>query len=128
MPEPVRVLLTGRHGQLGQALVASVPAGLELIATGRGEVAGGAPADLMESEPLFRVEAGGVDHLTKSPVEQLRGPIPHEHRPRASPGDQGVDAIACLLCQPVGPVTLPPLAGLGSDNEIRSVVVLDHGP
>jgi dTDP-4-dehydrorhamnose reductase len=38
MPEPVRVLLTGRHGQLGQALVASVPAGLELIATGRGEL------------------------------------------------------------------------------------------
>ncbi|MEA5416282.1 dTDP-4-dehydrorhamnose reductase [Synechococcus sp. BA-132 BA5] len=38
MPEPVRVLLTGRHGQLGQALVASVPAGIELIATGRGEL------------------------------------------------------------------------------------------
>ena len=38
MPEPVRVLLTGRHGKLGQALVASVPAGIELIATGRGEL------------------------------------------------------------------------------------------
>ena len=38
MTEPVRVLLTGRHGQLGQALVASVPAGIELIATGRGEL------------------------------------------------------------------------------------------
>ena len=38
MPEPVRVLLTGRHGQLGQALVASAPAGVELIATGRGEL------------------------------------------------------------------------------------------
>ncbi len=38
MPEPVRVLLTGRHGQLGQALVASAPTGIELIATGRGEL------------------------------------------------------------------------------------------
>lgn len=38
MPEPVRVLLTGRHGQLGQALVASAPTGLDLIATGRGEL------------------------------------------------------------------------------------------
>lgn len=38
MPEPVRVLLTGRHGQLGQALVASPPAGIELIATGRDEL------------------------------------------------------------------------------------------
>jgi dTDP-4-dehydrorhamnose reductase len=38
MPEPVRVLLTGRHGQLGQALLASVPAGIDLIPTGRDEL------------------------------------------------------------------------------------------
>ncbi|MCP9857582.1 dTDP-4-dehydrorhamnose reductase [Cyanobium sp. Cruz-8D1] len=34
----MRVLLTGRHGQLGQALLASVPSGVELLATGRGEL------------------------------------------------------------------------------------------
>ena len=38
MPQPVRVLLTGRQGQLGQALLASVPAGIDLIATGREEL------------------------------------------------------------------------------------------
>ncbi|MEA5444143.1 sugar nucleotide-binding protein, partial [Cyanobium gracile] len=34
----MRVLLTGRHGQLGRALTARVPAGIELIATGRDEL------------------------------------------------------------------------------------------
>ena len=38
MPEPVRVLLTGRHGQLGQALLAAVPEGIAVIATGREEL------------------------------------------------------------------------------------------
>ncbi|WP_216899906.1 dTDP-4-dehydrorhamnose reductase [Synechococcus sp. CCY 9618] len=38
MPEPVRVLLTGRDGQLGRALLAAVPQGIELIATGRQEL------------------------------------------------------------------------------------------
>jgi dTDP-4-dehydrorhamnose reductase len=38
MPEPVRVLLTGRHGQLGRALMARVPAAFEVIATGRNEL------------------------------------------------------------------------------------------
>ena len=34
----MKVLLTGRQGQLGQALVQSVPQGIELIATGRSEL------------------------------------------------------------------------------------------
>lgn len=34
----MKVLLTGAAGQLGQALIASKPAGLELIACGRGEL------------------------------------------------------------------------------------------
>lgn len=38
MSSPQRVLLTGRNGQLGHALLASVPAGVELIATGRSEL------------------------------------------------------------------------------------------
>ena len=35
MTQPLRVLLTGAGGQLGRALVASVPPGVELIATSR---------------------------------------------------------------------------------------------
>jgi dTDP-4-dehydrorhamnose reductase len=35
MPEPVRVLLTGRSGQLGRALAASLPEAIELIAPDR---------------------------------------------------------------------------------------------
>ena len=38
MPEPVRVLLTGRHGQLGRALMDRVPAAFEVIATGRDDL------------------------------------------------------------------------------------------
>merc|ERR1712185_80521 len=34
----MRVLLTGAGGQLGQALIASAPDGLELVATGRSEL------------------------------------------------------------------------------------------
>ena len=41
MPEPVRVLLTGRHGQLGQALLAAVPEGIAVIATGLGGAGSG---------------------------------------------------------------------------------------
>ena len=36
MDQTIRVLLTGAAGQLGQALIASAPEGIELIATGRG--------------------------------------------------------------------------------------------
>ncbi len=38
MPEPVRVLLTGRNGQLGRALAASLPEGVTLIAPDRSEL------------------------------------------------------------------------------------------
>jgi len=38
MSAPLRVLLTGRDGQLGRALADSVPAGVALIACGRAEL------------------------------------------------------------------------------------------
>ena len=34
----MKVLLTGAAGQLGQALIASAPEGIELVATGRQEL------------------------------------------------------------------------------------------
>ena len=45
----MKVLLTGRSGQLGQALVASAPDGLELLTTSRAEL------DL--ADPLFLLSA-----------------------------------------------------------------------
>lgn len=38
MTAPIRVLLTGKDGQLGQALQSLLPAGVELVATGRQEL------------------------------------------------------------------------------------------
>jgi dTDP-4-dehydrorhamnose reductase len=46
----MKVLLTGAAGQLGQALLASVPAGIELIATSRQGGAGLLPLDLADGE------------------------------------------------------------------------------
>ena len=46
----MKVLLTGAEGQLGQALLASVPAGIELIATSRQGGAGLLPLDLADGE------------------------------------------------------------------------------
>ena len=45
----MKVLLTGRAGQLGQALVASAPDGVELVATSRAEL------DLADSEACCRI-------------------------------------------------------------------------
>ena len=45
----MKVLLTGRAGQLGQALVASAPDGVELVATSRAEL------DLADSAACFRI-------------------------------------------------------------------------
>ena len=45
----MKVLLTGRDGQLGQALVASAPEGVELVATSRGEL------DLADSAACCRI-------------------------------------------------------------------------
>ncbi|QNI69255.1 dTDP-4-dehydrorhamnose reductase [Cyanobium sp. NS01] len=47
--EPLKVLLTGAAGQLGQALVASAPAGLELIATSRSGGEGLSALDLADA-------------------------------------------------------------------------------
>ncbi len=45
----MKVLLTGRSGQLGQALVASAPDGVELMATSRAEL------DLADSAACCRI-------------------------------------------------------------------------
>ena len=75
MPEPVRVLLTGRHGQLGQALVASVPAGLELIATGRGELDLADPsacrAAVEQHRPDWVLNAGAYTAVDRAESEPL---------------------------------------------------------
>jgi dTDP-4-dehydrorhamnose reductase len=73
MPEPVRVLLTGRHGQLGQALVASVPAGVELIATGRDtlDLADGAAcrAAVDQHRPDWVLNAGAYTAVDRAESE-----------------------------------------------------------
>ena len=45
----MKVLLTGRSGQLGQALMASAPDGVELVATSRAEL------DLADSAACRRI-------------------------------------------------------------------------
>ncbi|WP_254945906.1 dTDP-4-dehydrorhamnose reductase [Cyanobium sp. AMD-g] len=73
MPEPVRVLLTGRHGQLGQALVASAPAGIELIATGRGELdladAAACRAAVDQHRPDWVLNAGAYTAVDRAESE-----------------------------------------------------------
>ncbi len=73
MPEPVRVLLTGRQGQLGQALVASVPAGVELIATGRDtlDLADGAAcrAAVDQHRPDWVLNAGAYTAVDRAESE-----------------------------------------------------------
>lgn len=73
MPEPVRVLLTGRHGQLGQALVASVPAGIELIATGRGELdladAAACRSAVQQHRPDWVLNAGAYTAVDRAESE-----------------------------------------------------------
>jgi len=80
MPEPVRVLLTGRHGQLGRALVASAPAGLELIATGRGELdladPGACRAAVEQHRPDWVLNAGAYTAVDRAEAEaELAGAV-----------------------------------------------------
>jgi dTDP-4-dehydrorhamnose reductase len=73
MPEPLRVLLTGRHGQLGQALVASTPAGIELIATGRGELdladAAACRSAVEQHRPDWVLNAGAYTAVDRAETE-----------------------------------------------------------
>jgi dTDP-4-dehydrorhamnose reductase len=73
MPEPVRVLLTGRHGQLGQALLASVPAGIDLIPTGRDELDLADPAAcraaVQRHRPDWVLNAGAYTAVDRAEAE-----------------------------------------------------------
>lgn len=76
MPEAVRVLLTGRDGQLGQALAASVPAGIDLIATGRAELDLADPAACREAvkhhRPDWVLNAGAYTAVDRAEAEPER--------------------------------------------------------
>ena len=70
----MKVLLTGAHGQLGQALIASRPKGIELIATSRTELdlaeAGACSAAVQYHRPDWVLNAGAytaVDHAESEP-------------------------------------------------------------
>jgi dTDP-4-dehydrorhamnose reductase len=73
MPQPVRVLLTGRHGQLGQALLARVPAGIDLIATGRDALdladADACRAAVAQHRPDWVLNAGAYTAVDRAEAE-----------------------------------------------------------
>jgi dTDP-4-dehydrorhamnose reductase len=73
MPEPVRVLLTGRHGQLGRALLAGPPAGIEVIATGRDELdladAAACQAAVTRHRPDWVLNAGAYTAVDRAEAE-----------------------------------------------------------
>ncbi len=73
MPQPVRVLLTGRQGQLGQALLASAPAGIDLIATGRQELDLADPAAcraaVAQHRPDWVLNAGAYTAVDRAEAE-----------------------------------------------------------
>ncbi|WP_411876702.1 dTDP-4-dehydrorhamnose reductase [Vulcanococcus limneticus] len=79
MTPPLRVLLTGAGGQLGRALVASVPPGVELIATGRRSGDGLVALDLADAEacrtavrshrPTWVLNAGAYTAVDRAEAE-----------------------------------------------------------
>ena len=73
MPEPVRVLLTGRHGQLGRALLAGPPAGIKVIATGRDELdladAAACRAAVARHRPDWVLNAGAYTAVDRAEAE-----------------------------------------------------------
>ena len=70
---PLRVLLTGRDGQLGQALLASVPGGISLIACGRAELDLADPAAcaaaVAEHRPDWVLNAGAYTAVDRAESE-----------------------------------------------------------
>ena len=73
MSGSMRVLLTGREGQLGQALMAQVPMGVELIATGRAELnladAEACRQAVLELRPDWVLNAGAYTAVDKAESE-----------------------------------------------------------
>ena len=69
----MKVLLTGRQGQLGQALVQSVPQGIELIATGRSELdlsdGNACGAAVAELRPDWVLNAGAYTAVDRAESE-----------------------------------------------------------
>ena len=73
MSGSMRVLLTGREGQLGQALMAQMPMGVELIATGRAELnladAEACRQAVLELRPDWVLNAGAYTAVDKAESE-----------------------------------------------------------
>jgi dTDP-4-dehydrorhamnose reductase len=73
MSGTMRVLLTGREGQLGQALVAQAPEGVELIAPGRAELdladAEACRQSVLELRPDWVLNAGAYTAVDKAESE-----------------------------------------------------------
>jgi dTDP-4-dehydrorhamnose reductase len=69
----MKVLLTGRQGQLGQALVQSLPQGIELIATGRSELdlsdRSACGAAIAELRPDWVLNAGAYTAVDRAESE-----------------------------------------------------------
>ena len=94
MPEPVRVLLTGRHGQLGRALLAGPPAGIEVIATGRDELdladAAACRAAVARHHPAEALAASGGRLLQVSTDFVFNGEQGHPYTPEQALAPLGV--------------------------------------
>ena len=69
----MKVLLTGRGGQLGQALIASCPPGIELIATGRSELdladSQACAAAVHQHRPAWVLNAGAYTAVDRAESE-----------------------------------------------------------
>ena len=93
MGQTIRVLLTGAAGQLGQALIASVPEGIELIATGRSEGQGRLGLDLADAtacrqavdthQPNWVLNAGAFTAVDKAEAEPDVAEAVNAQAPRA---------------------------------------------
>ena len=81
----MKVLLTGAAGQLGQALIASTPAGVELIATSRRELdladAQACRNAVQHHQPDWVLNAGAYTPLSTKPKATPTLPMPSTQRP-----------------------------------------------
>ena len=83
----MKVLLTGRDGQLGQALIASCPEGIDLIATGRQELDLSDPSACHAAVNLFKpdwvINAGAYTAVDKAESEPELARLVNEAAPAA---------------------------------------------